>query len=105
MPDGSGPRALGAGDVGGAREHAPGADLRGHDVGRIDPVLERDHRRVRAEQGGERPCRAVGVAELDDEQHRVDRAHRARVLLGGDGVDGNVAERALQPQTAPPQRP
>jgi hypothetical protein len=70
----------------------------------LDPVLQRDHRRVRTDQRPQPGRGGVGVEALHAEQHDVARPDLSRVI-GGRRPDRKVALHAAHPQhTAIPAR-
>ncbi len=52
----------------------------------VDPILERDHRRIGAEQRLETSGGRLSVVRLDAEQDDVDRSDRCRVVRRGQVV-------------------
>jgi hypothetical protein len=88
------------GDVGDPAHHAPCADDGADALNALDAVLEgHDH----AAAADERACpfgRALGIPELDREQHDVGRGKRARIV-GDDGtLEMYVAARAAHDEPA-----
>ena len=75
----------------------------GHDVGAPEPVLDREHHRVGAEQRACRERRVVHVPRLGRDDDEIDRAHLVRPSSGVD-ADGQVAARSLHAEPALPDR-
>jgi hypothetical protein len=96
-------RGEGDEDEGGAAHDVPWADDRLDPVLVVDPVLEREDGRLRAQEWTEAAGRLVRVVRLDAEEDEVDWSYFRWVCDGGE-TKVEVAEQAPDPQTVGAQR-
>ena len=66
----------------------------------VDPVLERDDRRLGAQQGPAQPACRLGVPQLDAEHDHVDGADLGRIVRRPDRSDGDSVGRAFDGEPA-----
>ncbi|MEP6689370.1 MAG: hypothetical protein ABJC36_13550, partial [Gemmatimonadales bacterium] len=72
-------------------QHAVAAERRRQRVGRFDAVLQRDHKRVRAEHRAERIGSLRDLPGLHRDQHDVDLAQGCGIVARPDRMNDEVA--------------